>query len=116
MAGLGPSLWGIMGIFVRDITSTGISVVGVSFFRCAVSGLLLLAFFAARKRSVLQIGWKGRVICALYGIVSYSLGFVAYSISVSRIPVAVATILMFLCPVWVTVFSTLIFRDRPDRQ
>lgn len=116
MAVLGPSLWGIMGIFVRDITSTGISVVGVSFFRCAVSGLLLLAFFAVQKRSVLQIGWKGRIICALYGIVSYSLGFVAYSISVSRIPVAVATILMFLCPVWVTLFSTLIFRDRPDRQ
>lgn len=116
LAVLCPCLWGIMGIFVRNITSTGIGVVDVSFFRCAASGLLLLLLFALTKPRVLKISWRGRLTCACYGIVSYSLSFVAYSISVSRIPVAVATILMFLCPVWVTLFSVLLFHDKVDRQ
>ena len=116
LAILCPCLWGIMGIFVRKITSTGIGVVDVSFFRCAASGLLLLLFYAVTKPGVLKVGWKGRLISACYGMVAYSLSFVAYSISVSRIPVAVAMILMFLCPVWVTLFSVLLFHDRVDRQ
>ena len=116
MAVLCPCLWGLMGIFVREITGAGISVVGVSFFRCATSGLLLLLYFALRKPSALRTDWRGALTCACYGIVAYSVSFVTYSVSVSRIPVAVATILMFLCPVWVTLFSILLFRDRVDRQ
>ena len=116
MAVLCPCLWGLMGIFVREITGAGISVVGVSFFRCATSGLLLLLYFALRKPSALRTDWKGALTCACYGIVAYSMSVVTYSVSVSRIPVAVATILMFLCPVWVTLFSILLFRDRVDRQ
>ena len=116
LAVLCPCLWGIMGIFVRVITSTGISVVDVSFFRCAASGLLLLLFCALTKPAVLRTSWRGRLTCACYGIVSYSMSFVAYSISVSRIPVAVAMILMFLCPVWVTLFSVLLFHDKVGRR
>ena len=116
LAILCPCLWGIMGIFVRTITGAGIGVVDVSFFRCAASGLLLLLFFALTKPAALKTSWRGRLTGACYGIVSYSMSFVAYSISVSRIPVAVATILMFLCPVWVTLFSVLLFHDKVDRQ
>ena len=116
LAILCPFLWGLMGVFIRTITGAGIGVVDVSFFRCAASGLLFLLFLSIRKPEALKISWKGLLICACYGIVSYSLSFVAYSISVSRIPVAVATILMFLCPVWVTLFSIFLFHDKPDRQ
>ena len=116
LAILCPCLWGIMGIFVRVITGAGISVVDVSFFRCAASGLLLLLFFALTRPAALKTSWRGRLTCACYGIVSYSMSFVAYSISVSRIPVAVAMILMFLCPVWVTLFSVLLFHDKVGRR
>lgn len=116
LAVLCPFLWGLMGIFIREITSTGIGVVDVSFFRCAASGLLFLLFLGITNPGALKTTWKGRLICACYGMVSYSLSFVAYSISVSRIPVAVATILMFLCPVWVTLFSIFLFHDKPDKQ
>ena len=116
LAVLCPVLWGLMGIFIREITSTGISVVDVSFFRCAASGLLFLLFLGFTNPGALKTTWRGRLVSACYGIVSYSLSFVAYSVSVSRIPVAVATILMFLCPVWVTVFNFFLFHEKPDRQ
>lgn len=105
-----------MGIFVRTVTSSGIGVTDVSFFRCAASGVLFLLFLALTKPQALKIDLRGLVVCVLYGTISYSLSFTAYSISVSRIPVAVATILMFLCPVWVTLFSVFLFHDKPDRQ
>ena len=116
LAVLCPVLWGLMGIFVREITRAGIGVVEISFFRCAASGLLFLVFLSVTNPGALKTSWKGRLICACYGMVCYSMSFVAYSISVSRIPVAVATILMFLCPVWVTLFNFLLFHDRPDRR
>lgn len=112
---IGPSLWGIMGIFVRQLTAVGVTSSEISFLRCAIAGTLFWLFWFFRDRSVIRIDGKGLLACTFYGVISYGLCFVTYNISVERIPVAVATVLMFMGPVWVTILNALVFRERPEK-
>lgn len=88
----------------------------ISFFRCIITGLVFLAFLAVTKPSALRVSGKGLLICILYGAVAYSLSFTTYSLAVIRLPVAVATILMYLSPVWVTLLSVIVFHDKPSKN
>lgn len=107
--------WGIMGIFVR-VARNSIGPLEISFSRCIITGLVFLAFLAVTKPAALRVSGKGLLICVLYGAAAYSLSFTTYSLSVTRLPVAVATILMYLSPVWVTLLSVIVFHDKPSRN
>lgn len=41
---------------------------------------------------------------------------ICYGIAVERIPVAVATVLMFMSPVWVAVLGVLVFKEKLEKQ
>lgn len=116
LAVTGAVMWGIMGIFVRYLSGAGYTSFDIAFLRCLSAGILFFVFKAVTKPSVLKINLKGLVICFLYGISAYMVGFVCYGISVERIPVAVATVLMFMSPVWVAILGVVIFRERLTKQ
>lgn len=105
-------MWGIMGIFVRDLSQYQFSNIEISFFRCALAGAAYFVFLLITKPAALKIDWKGVGICLLYGAVAYSISFVSYNVAVSRIPVGVATVLMFMSPIWVAILSKFMFREK----
>lgn len=109
-------MWGIMGIFVRDLSHYQFSNIEISFFRCALAGVAYFLFLLVTKPSALKISLKGLIICILYGAVAYSISFVSYSVSVSRIPVGVATVLMFMSPIWVAILSTVMFKEKLEKS
>lgn len=113
---LGASLWGVMGIFVRGLSASGYSSYDIAFLRCLLAGIGFFLFKAITQPRVLTINLKGLCICFLYGILAYAMGFVCYGIAVERIPVAVATVLMFMSPVWVAVLGVLVFKEKLEKQ
>ena len=109
-------MWGIMGIFVRDLSGFQFSNIEISFFRCALAGAAYFIFLLATKPKALKIDLKGLIICIVYGAVAYSISFVSYSVAVSRIPVGVATVLMFMSPIWVAILGVVIFREKLEKR
>lgn len=105
-------MWGIMGMFVRGLTGYAFTTFEISFFRCALAGGAYFLFLLFTKPSALKINLKGLVICLLYGAVAYSISFVSYSVAVSRIPVGVATVLMFMSPIWVAILGRFMFGEK----
>ncbi len=112
LAILTPVLWGIMSIPIRSLNVYGLTGQDLAFFRCIVSGIGLFVFNYITDKAVLRIDPKGLFLCFCYGCFSYGISFTAYAIAVKRIPVAVAMVLMFLCPVWVSLLNRIIFRER----
>lgn len=110
------AMWGIMGVFVRQLTAAGYSSFDITFIRCFLAGLTFLIFTAMTNREALKIDIKGLLISFLYGAVAYSLSFISYNVSVSRIPVAVATVLMFMSPIWVIILGKLIFKEQVQKR
>ena len=106
-----PTLWGLMTIPIRTLSAYGLTSRETSFFRCLVSGtgLFLLHYFSDRE--TLRIDRRGLLHCLIYGCICYGLSFTAYATAVAEIPVAVAMVLMFLCPVYVSILNLLIFHE-----
>lgn len=109
-------MWGIMGMFVRNLSQYQFSNLEISFFRCALAGGAYFLFLLVTKPSALKINFKGLMICLLYGAVAYSISFVSYSVSVSRIPVGVATVLMFMSPIWVAILGRFLFGEKLQKS
>lgn len=116
LAMIASTMWGIMGIFVRGLSSIGYSSYDISFLRCFLAGIGFFIFKAVTDPSVLNVNCKGLLICFFYGLLAYAVGFVAYAIALERIPVAVATVLMFLSPVWVAILGAIFFGERLQKQ
>lgn len=115
LAIIGPSLWGIMGIFVRRLSAAGVGSTDISFLRCLLAGAVFFLILWFKHRELLRIDWQGILVCIVYGVSSYGVCFVTYNVAVERIPVSVATVLMFISPVWVTLLNWLVFHERPDK-
>ena len=105
-------MWGIMGMFVRDLSQYRFTNLEISFFRCGLAGGAYFVFLTFTNPSALKIDFKGVIICLLYGAVAYSISFVSYSVAVSKIPVGVATVLMFMSPIWVAILGRFMFREK----
>ena len=112
LATLTPILWGLMSIPIRTLNEYGINGQDLAFFRCAISGIGLFVFNWFVSRDTLRIDLKGILLCLCYGCFSYGISFTAYAMAVERIPVAVAMVLMFLCPVWVSLLNRIIFKEK----
>lgn len=112
LAIIGAFMWGIMGVFVRGLSSAGYTSYDIAFVRCALAGVAFLIFKAITNKEILKINFKGLLICLFYGVSAYSIGFVAYGVAVDRIPVAVATVLMFMSPIWVALLGVVVFKEK----
>ncbi len=113
---LGASMWGIMGVFVRGLYASGYSTYDVSFVRCFLAGIVFLLIKAMKQPEILKVDKKGLIVCIMYGIVAYGFSFVTYGISVERIPVAVAIVLMFMSTIWVTLLGILVFKEKLRKE
>lgn len=109
-------MWGIMGVFVRDLSQYQFTSLEISFFRCGLAGAAYFLFLLFTNPAALKINLKGIVICLIYGAAAYSVSFVSYSMAVSRIPVGVATVLMFMSPVWVAIMGRFMFREKLQKS
>lgn len=112
LAVTGACMWGIMGIFVRRLSAAGLSNYDISFLRCILAGVAFFLLKACMSPKTLKTNLKGLAVCVLYGVVAYGVSFVSYGMAVERIPVAVATVLMFMSPVWVTILGIVIFHEK----
>ena len=116
LAILGASLWGLMGVPVRALTEAGLSGYDISFIRCLLAGCAFLVLRIFTKPEILKVSIKGLLISFMYGAIAYSVSFVSYNEAVSRVPVAVATVLMFMSPIWVSILGVLVFKEKVTKK
>lgn len=104
--------WGFMGIFNRYLNQVNFHSVDIALVRSVSAAVLTTLLLLFSNRKAFKVSWKGLLFCAFYGILNYSIGISLYSISVERIPIGVATVLMFSNPIWVTLFNYLFFKEK----
>mgnify|MGYP001327156968 CR=1 FL=1 len=105
-------LWGTMGVSSRELSRAGYSSYDISFLRCLLAGIIYYLYLFKTNRDLLKIDIKGLIVCFIYGSVAFTASFISYSLSVERIPIAVATVLMFMSPIWVSIFGAIVFKEK----
>ncbi len=105
-------VWGLAGVFTRTLTAVGFGSIELGCLRCLGAGLCLLLVFAIGNPQVLKVNAQQLGICIGYGLCTYVFAFTSYAIAVDRAPMGIASVLMHLTPIWVTLMAFLVFHER----
>ncbi len=109
-------LWGTIGLFVKLMEGAGSSSSYTSFLRL-LFGTFFLAVLTLTDDGpgAFRIGKKTLISCILLGIVCQGVFNLLYSASVSVNGVSVASVLLYTAPIFTTIASLLLFREKLNR-
>lgn len=105
------ALWGIIGIWNRQLMALGLSPTGIVAVRNFGGMALLTAIFAARDRSVFRVQKAHLKYFFGTGIVSVVLFTVCYFSCQKLCSLAVASILLYTAPSFVVVMSAILWKE-----
>ncbi|MEW8956454.1 DMT family transporter [Clostridium sp.] len=108
--------WSFMGIVSRNLDLLNFDPFTIAFFRTSIAAIGFFFWILKTNKEALKIDLKGIIICALYGIFTFAFAFVGFNMAVSRIPISVATVLMFTNPIWVTLMNRIFFKEKVKLQ
>lgn len=107
-------LFGINGSLSRLLFDTGVTPLTLVEFRMLVGGICLVVFLLLGQRRTLKLP-RGRVLgwVLLFGL-AMALVTYTYFVAISRIPIAVALVLQFTGPAWMTLSTAIWYRRVPS--
>lgn len=109
---LAGSLWGLIGLFNRNLTAGGLSPSSIVVVR-NIGGLILLGLvLLVLDRSVFKIKLSHLPYFFGTGIVSILLFTLCYFSAQQMCSLAVAAILLYTAPAFVVILSAILFRDK----
>ena len=108
---LAATCWGFTGLFNRYLTALGLSQTQLFFVRCFVPLVALGAWLAVCDRSAFRIRLRDVWMFLGSGLLSLTMFGLAYFQAMQLMPLSVAVVLLYTSPVWVVLFSALLFRE-----
>ena len=105
-------LWGVISLFIRRLSAAGLSAMQICFVRLLIAApvfvVAALVFSPARMRIRLRDVW----IFLGTGVVSVLLFNTFYFYTIIHSEASVAVVLLYTSPIFVMLFSALLFKER----
>lgn len=101
---------GLMPVFAKELTTSGMSAVAVTFYRALVG--LIVASFVMR----VDLAKRGAYLWSLAGGFGLGLGWSSYVYALDVVPVSTASVLYMSYPVFAIGFAWAMFSERPHRR
>lgn len=109
---LAAFLWGLTGIFVRNLNNQGLGNMELLFFRSAVTSATLFIYLLFADRSKLKIHFKDIWYFIGTGILSFTLFGVCYFYTISHASMSLAAMLLYTSPFFVMIMAAIFFREK----
>lgn len=105
-------MWGIMGVFIRYLSALGLGSLEIGEIRILFALLATSVYLSIRHRKLMRIRLKDLWCFVGSGVLSVMLFCYTNFKAMQYIPISVATILVYTSPIFVTLLSALLFRER----
>lgn len=113
---LAGCFWGSIGIFVRHLNGLGLGSMEIVESRSAITGIVLLASLALFRRDLLKIRLRDVWCFAGGGLLSVVFFNFCYFQVIRLSSLSTAVILLYTSPLFVTLFSVLLFREKLNKK
>jgi drug/metabolite transporter (DMT)-like permease len=110
------ALWGIIGVFSKQLSVLGFSILQIVSIRAIFSALIILVFLLFKDRKLLRIELRDSVYFLGTGIVSFTFFNWCYFIAINKTSLSAAAILLYTAPAFVMVFSSVLFNEKFTRK
>ena len=109
------AVWGIIGLFVRRLSAAGLQSMEITTIRCTVTCVVMFALLAIMDRKLLKV--RLRDLWCFFGTGICSIVFFTwcYFTCMTQSSLSVAAVLLYTSPIFVTLMSAVLFRERITR-
>ncbi len=104
--------WATTGIFVRILSRYGMDSVQITCVRLITSAIFMSIFLFFKDRHLFKIKLIDLPFFIAAGIISIFLTSVFYFKTISLTSVSVACVLMYTAPIFVLIFSVILFKEK----
>lgn len=108
--------WSTTGIFANTLLSHGLSAYEVAFSRLFIGSTLFLIYFILKERHLLKLDFMGLILTFFMGIMTQGLFNIAFFSAIDKIGVIHSTVLLYLAPLFITIFSVLLYKEKLTRE
>lgn len=106
------TLWGVIGIFVRQLQSAGLTSMQIVCIRMAISAVLFSGFALIYDRKLFKIKIKDLWCFIGTGVISVATFSFCYFKAIDYSSLSQASILLYTAPIFVMLFSLLLFKEK----
>lgn len=110
------SIWGLTGIFVRNLSELGLGSMDIVEIKSIATALLIIMFLLIYDKKFLKIQLKDLWCFIGTGVISVLLFNVFYFHAITLMSLSVAVSLLYTSPVFVMIFSVILFKERITRR
>lgn len=105
-------LWGIISLFLKNLSAIGFSSMQVLMFRGIISSVILFVFIFIKDKNLLKIKFADIWMFVGTGVISLTFFSICYFRTILEIGSSVAVILLYTSPIFVLIFSCILFKER----
>ncbi len=105
-------MWGCIGIFGRKLSALGFSAVQVTTVRCLTNSALMFLLMLFTDKNKLKIDKHDIGWFVANGVFSIYIFSTAYQRCITMTSMATAVVLLYTAPVFVTVMSVILFKEK----
>lgn len=108
----GASLWGLIGIFVKALSSAGFTSMEITSIRAFTTAVILFAYIAVKDRPMLSIKPGDIKYFIGTGILSMAFFNWCYFTAINELSLSIAVVLLYTAPAFVIVISCFAFNEK----
>lgn len=105
-------LWGMIGLFIKQLYHYGLEPLQVVSLRAICAAVLLIIFLLITNKKLLVIKLADVKYFIGTGLLSFAFFNWCLFVAIKMTSLSVATILMYTAPAFVTIFSTILFKEK----
>lgn len=109
---ISASLWGIIAIFVRELTEVGFTAMEIVTIRVVIAAILLGLIGVVKYRPQMKIKFNDVGLFIGTGICSIVLFNWCYFSAINQMNLSIAVVLLYTSPAFVTILSYLFLKER----
>lgn len=102
-------MWGVIGIFAKEVLAQGVSALEIAFWRAAFGWLLFLVHALVMRQA--RVTRSDLPALFGFGFICVTLFYGAYQIAIRDVGMALAAVLLYTAPAWVAFLSWLVLKE-----
>jgi drug/metabolite transporter (DMT)-like permease len=103
-------MWGVIGIFAKEVLAEGISPLEIAFWRAAFAWIMFLVHALIMKQT--RISRTDLPALFGFGFICVTLFYGAYQLAIRDVGMAMAAVLLYTAPAWVAFMSWLVLKEK----
>lgn len=105
-------LWGTISVFLKNLSSSGLSLIQITTCRAVFSSFFLFVYFLVKDKNLLKIKLKDIWMFVGTGVVSLTFFSLCYFSTILESGASIAVILLYTSPIFILLLSAILFKEK----